>query len=81
MMSVVRDIPWDDIAQAIPAFVTILLMPFTWSITNGIGAGFVTFVAIQLFTGRAGTVHPMLWIASAGFVLYFGLALIEGTLR
>src|SRR5207237_8309514 len=41
MMGVARDIPWDDYEEAIPAFVTMLVMPFTWSITNGIGAGFV----------------------------------------
>jgi AGZA family xanthine/uracil permease-like MFS transporter len=81
MMSVVREIAWDDLDEAVPAFVTMLVMPFTWSITNGIGAGFVTYVAIKLFAGRAGSVHPMLWLASAAFVLYFALPLIEGTSR
>jgi AGZA family xanthine/uracil permease-like MFS transporter len=81
MMSVVREIAWDDLDEAIPAFVTMLVMPFTWSITNGIGAGFVTYVAIRLFSGRAASIHPMLWIASAAFVVYFALPLIEGTSR
>jgi AGZA family xanthine/uracil permease-like MFS transporter len=81
MMSVVREIAWDDFEEAVPAFATMLVMPFTWSITNGIGAGFVTYVAIKLFAGRAGSVHPMLWIASAAFVLYFALPLIEGSTR
>jgi AGZA family xanthine/uracil permease-like MFS transporter len=81
MMSVVREIAWDDLDEAIPAFVTMLVMPFTWSITNGIGAGFVTYVAIRLFSGRAAAIHPMLWIASAAFVVYFALPLIEGTTR
>ena len=78
MMSGVRDIEWDDAQEAIPAFMTMLVMPFTWSITNGIGAGFVTFVAIKLFTGRAAAVHPLLYLASAAFVVYFALPLIEG---
>jgi adenine/guanine/hypoxanthine permease len=81
MMSVVREISWDDAAEAVPAFVTMLVMPFTWSITNGIGAGFVTYVAIRLFTGRAGAVHPMLWLAALAFLVYFALPLIEGTVR
>ena len=81
MMSMVREIPWETYDQSIPAFATILVMPFTWSITNGIGAGFVTFVAIKLFTGRAAAVHPMLWIASAAFLVYFALPLIESALR
>ena len=81
MMSVVREISWDEYDQAVPAFVTMLVMPFTWSITNGIGAGFVTFVAIKLCTGRAATVHPMLYAATAAFVVYFALPLIEGGTR
>ncbi len=81
MMSVVREIPWERYEDAVPAFVTMLVMPFTWSITNGIGAGFVTFVAIKVFAGRAAAVHPMLYIASAAFVVYFALPMIEGALR
>jgi AGZA family xanthine/uracil permease-like MFS transporter len=81
MMSVVREIAWDDLEDAVPAFVTMLVMPFTWSITNGIGAGFVTCVAIKLFAGRGAAVHPMLWLASAAFVVYFALPLLEGALR
>ena len=80
MMSVVREIAWDDVDTAVPAFVTMLVMPFTWSITNGIGAGFVTFVAIKLSTGRADQVHPMLYAATGAFVVYFALPLIERAL-
>jgi AGZA family xanthine/uracil permease-like MFS transporter len=73
MMSSVRDIAWDDAEEAIPAFMTMLVMPYTWSITNGIGAGFVTLVAIKLFKGHAAAVHPMLYIAAVAFVVYFVL--------
>src|SRR5262249_53773174 len=80
MMSVARDIPWDDYGDAIPAFVTMLVMPFTWSITNGIGAGFVTFAAIRLLSGQGGRVHWMVYAASIAFVVYFALPLIERAL-
>ena len=77
MMSVVRDIPWDDYEDAIPAFVTMLVMPFTWSITNGIGAGFVTYVVIKVLNGRGRQVHWMLYLAAAAFLLYFVIPLLE----
>ena len=80
MMTVARDIPWDDYEDAVPAFVTILVMPFTWSITNGIGAGFVTFSAIKLLGGSAARVHWMVYAASAAFVVYFSLPLLERVL-
>jgi AGZA family xanthine/uracil permease-like MFS transporter len=80
MMTVARDIPWDDYEEAIPAFVTMLAMPFTWSITNGIGAGLVTFTAIKLLGGRGRRVHWMVYAASAAFVVYFALPLLERAL-
>ena len=81
MMTIARDIPWEDYEEAIPAFVTMLTMPFTWSITNGIGAGFVTYSAIKLLNGQARRVHWMVYLASAAFVVYFGLPLIERAAR
>jgi AGZA family xanthine/uracil permease-like MFS transporter len=81
MMSIVREITWDDYEEAIPAFVTMLAMPFTWSITNGIGAGFVTWTVIKLLSGRGGQVHWMLGLVSAAFVVYFALPLIEKGLK
>jgi len=53
MMQQVRHIDWDDLEIAIPAFLTIVLMPFTYSITAGIGAGFITYVLIKVVTGKA----------------------------
>ena len=55
-----------------------LVMPFTWSITNGIGAGFVTFAVIKLCRGRGRDLHWMLYLACAAFVVYFCLPMIEG---
>ncbi len=77
MMTIVREIPWDDYEEAVPAFVTMLAMPYTWSITNGIGAGFITYAAIKLLNGKARQVHWMVYLASAAFLLYFALPLIE----
>ena len=53
MMTQVKNIDWDDIEIAIPAFLTIVLMPFTYSITNGIGAGFISYVVIKVVRGKA----------------------------
>jgi adenine/guanine/hypoxanthine permease len=77
MMSVARDVIWDNYEEAIPVFVTMLVMPFTWSITNGIGSGFVTHVAIKVLNGRGGQVHWMLYLAAAAFVVYFLVPLLE----
>jgi AGZA family xanthine/uracil permease-like MFS transporter len=77
MLTNVRAIPWDDYALAIPAFLTIVLMPFTYSITNGIGAGFVSYVAIRAAQGRGREVSRLLWLISALFVVYFAIDPIE----
>ena len=80
MMTHVREIPWDDIEIAIPAFLTIVLMPFTYSITNGIGAGFIAYVFIKLTRGKAKEVHTMMWIAAAAFVVYFAIFYVRDLL-
>ena len=77
MMTIAREITWDNHEEAIPAFVTMMVMPFTWSITNGIGAGFVSYAAIKLLGGRGRDVHWMVYVASAAFVVYFALPLID----
>jgi AGZA family xanthine/uracil permease-like MFS transporter len=46
-------------------------MPFTYSIANGIGVGFITWVVVRALSGKAKEIHPLLWIVAAGFVLYF----------
>ena len=77
LMTRVKDIPWDDYDLAIPAFLTIVLMPFTFSITNGIGAGFVSYGVIKLVRGKAREVHPLLWVVAALFVVYFAIEWVE----
>lgn len=71
MMQQVRNIDWDDLEIAIPAFLTIVLMPFTYSISVGIGAGFLAYVLIKLVRGKFLEVHPLLWVVSLLFVVYF----------
>lgn len=71
MFLVARQIPWDDAEQALPALLTMTVMPFTYSITNGIGAGFIAYALIKAGRGKAAEVHPLLWIVSAAFVVYF----------
>jgi AGZA family xanthine/uracil permease-like MFS transporter len=77
LMIQVRDIPWDDWGVAIPAFLSIVLMPFTYSITNGIGAGFISYTAIKIFQGRAREVSWLLWVVSILFIVYFAIEPVE----
>lgn len=71
MFLVAREIPWDDFEQALPALLTITVMPFTYSITNGIGVGFLAYTLIKAFRGKAGEVHPLMWLVSLAFAIYF----------
>jgi AGZA family xanthine/uracil permease-like MFS transporter len=71
MMAQVKNIDWDDLGIGIPAFLTIILMPFSYNISVGIGAGFVTHVVIRAVQGRVKEVHPLLIGVSALFVIYF----------
>jgi AGZA family xanthine/uracil permease-like MFS transporter len=71
MMMAVRQIEWTDYTIAVPAFLAITLMPFTYSISNGIGAGIISYVVLKLATGRAREIHPILYGVAALFLLYF----------
>lgn len=73
MMQQVTGINWRDNDVAIPAFLTIVLMPFTYSISVGIGAGFVAYALIKLVKGKAVQVHPLLWVVAGLFVIYFAI--------
>jgi AGZA family xanthine/uracil permease-like MFS transporter len=80
IMTQVKGIEWDDIEIALPAFVTIVLMPFTYSISAGIGAGFIAYVIIKASVGKARVVHPLLWVAAVLFVVYFAIDPIKQVL-
>ncbi|MBV2357438.1 NCS2 family permease [Streptomyces sp. J2-1] len=67
----VKQIDWADYTIAIPAFVTMLIMPFTYSITNGIGMGFITFTVLRVVAGRAKEVPAPMYVVSAVFAFYY----------
>jgi AGZA family xanthine/uracil permease-like MFS transporter len=71
MMTQIKGIDWEDLGIAIPAFLTIILMPFTYNISVGIGAGFVSHVVIRYLQGRRKDVHPLLLFVSGLFMVYF----------
>jgi len=73
MIGQVRDIDFSDFAVALLAFLTIMVMPFTYSIANGIGVGFITWVVLHAAGGRIRTIHPILWIVAALFAVYFAI--------
>ncbi len=80
MMTAVRTIDWTDYEIAIPAFLTIALMPFTYSISNGIGAGVISFVLLKVAKGKAREVHPLLYGVAALFIVYFLRGPVESVL-
>jgi AGZA family xanthine/uracil permease-like MFS transporter len=71
MMTMARDIEWGDPGIGIPALLTVFTMPFTYSITNGVGVGFLAYIVIAVARGRARQVHPALYAVGAIFVWYF----------
>ncbi|MFI1471631.1 NCS2 family permease [Streptomyces wuyuanensis] len=77
LMTQVRHIDWLSYEIAIPAFLTIAVMPFTYSITNGIGAGFIAYVVLKTVVGKAREVHALLWVTAALFVVYYAIDPIE----
>lgn len=80
MVMQVAGIDWKNMEVAIPAFLTIVLMPFTYSITAGMGAGFIAFVVIKVAVGKARQVHPLMWVTAVLFVTYFTLGPIRDLL-
>jgi len=80
MMIQVQKIDWNDGETALPAFLTIVVMPFTYSITAGIRAGFIAYVVLKLARGKADQVHPLLWVMSGLFVLYYAIGPIQHAL-
>lgn len=73
MMTQIKHIPFDDFAIGIPAFLTIVIMPFTYSIANGIGAGVISYTLLQVATGRARQVKPLMYVVTVAFVLFFAI--------
>lgn len=80
MVTQITNIDFSDWGAALPAFLTFIMMPFTYSIANGIGAGMIAYALIRTGQGRAKEVHPLLWLVSAAFVLYFCIGVFENML-
>jgi AGZA family xanthine/uracil permease-like MFS transporter len=78
MATLIKDIDFVDVEEGIPALLTLILMPLTFSITIGIGAGFVTWVVIKLAMGKVGEIHPLMWLVAAAFVIFFAQAILPG---
>jgi AGZA family xanthine/uracil permease-like MFS transporter len=80
MLTQVSEIDWSDLSVAIPAFMAIVVMPFAYSISAGIGAAFITYVLIKIATGKTKEIHPLLWLSAILFLMYFAQVPISNLL-
>ncbi|MGV9770094.1 NCS2 family permease [Microbacterium sp. NPDC003461] len=80
MMTQISGIDWTRMEIAIPAFLTIAIMPFTYSIADGIGAGFIAYVIVKLAQGKVREIHWLMWVSSLLFVVYFTIDPIRAAL-
>ncbi|BAS16074.1 guanine/hypoxanthine permease PbuG [Arthrobacter sp. Hiyo8] len=71
MMAQIREIKFSKFSVALPAFLTIVTMPLTYSIANGIGVGFISWAVIHGASGKGKKVHPLMWVVTVGFLIYF----------
>ncbi len=74
MMSEVAEIDWSDLSEGFPAFMIVAGIPMTYSISNGIGFGFIAYVLVAVVTGQVKKVKPLMWVAAAAFLVYFFIA-------
>ena len=81
MFTIVKDIPVADVEEGLPALLTIILMPLTYDITVGIGAGFITWVLLKVVKGKWRQIHPLMWVVSIGFVIYFANEWIQTLIK
>jgi adenine/guanine/hypoxanthine permease len=77
MCAIVREIPFSDFEEGFPALITMVLMPFSYSITNGIGAGFISYTFIKLIRRKGRQVHWLMYLVSLAFLIYFCLDWIK----
>jgi AGZA family xanthine/uracil permease-like MFS transporter len=71
MFTQIKDIDVTNVEDGIPALLTMILMPLTYDITVGIGAGFISWVLIKIVRGKAASVHPLMWLVAALFIIFF----------
>ncbi len=72
MMSAAREMDWTKLEDGVPAFLTIIAMPFTYSIAHGITLGVISFVLIRILTGKLSDIHPLMWGLAVALVAYHG---------
>ncbi|TFV83946.1 NCS2 family permease [Microbacterium sp. dk485] len=80
MLAQIKHIDFSDFRVLLPVFLTATVMPLTYSIANGIGAGFISWVVVNALSGRAKQVHPLLWVVAVGFVIFFARGPIQDLL-
>lgn len=80
MASLIKGIDFADLEEGFPALLAIVLMPLTFSITVGIGAGFVMYTLIKVVKGKLGDIHPLMWVVTVAFLIYFGQAVLGAAL-
>jgi AGZA family xanthine/uracil permease-like MFS transporter len=71
MFTQIRDIPVDNIEEGLPALLTMILMPLTYDISVGIGAGFIAWTLLKVVRGKIAAIHPLMWVVSIAFLIYF----------
>lgn len=76
MSGLIKGIDFEDFEEGFPALLAIILMPLTFSITVGIGAGFVMYTLVKAVKGKASEVHPLMWVVTISFLIYFGQAVL-----
>jgi AGZA family xanthine/uracil permease-like MFS transporter len=80
MFLIARELDWGDFDEMFPVLVTMIVMPLTFTITNGIAAGFITYVFLKTVRGRASEIHPLLWVVTIGFVIFFAVPWLQGVI-
>ena len=78
MATLIKDIDFVDLDEGLPALLGIVLMPFTFSITVGIGAAFISWVVIKVVRGKMADIHPLMWVVAIAFAVYFAQTWING---
>jgi AGZA family xanthine/uracil permease-like MFS transporter len=81
MFTLIRDIPVADVEEGLPALLTMILMPLTYDITVGIGAGFISWVLIKAVRGKMAEIHWLMWIVAVAFLIFFAQDWITGLIK
>jgi AGZA family xanthine/uracil permease-like MFS transporter len=81
MFTLVKDIPVGELEDGLPALLTMILMPLTYDITVGIGAGFISWVLLKVVRGKLSEIHPLMWVVSIAFVVYFANVWVQTLIK